>query len=62
MGIFGKTGWVFIGVVLLLAGILLRSGFIEWLLDVMGFLLIIAGIIVIVGGLIGLVTSKGGNS
>ena len=58
MGWLGKSGWLGIGVVLLVVGILLRSGLIQWLLDLMGLLLIIAGVIAVVVGLVGLITGK----
>ena len=58
MGLLGKSGWLGIGVVLLVVGILLRSGLIQWLLDLMGLLLIIAGVIAVVVGLVGLITGK----
>ena len=62
MAIFGKSSLIVIGVIILIAGFLLRSGFIEWLLDVMGLILIIVGIIVVVVGLVSMVTGKGGSS
>ena len=61
MGLFQKGSWIVVGVVLLVAGLLLRSGLIEWLLDIMGMLLIIVGIIVIVIGLVSLITSRRGS-
>ena len=33
MGMLGKSGWVGIGIIFLVVGILLRSGLIQWLLD-----------------------------
>ena len=62
MGIFGKSSWLVIGGIMLVAGVLLRSGLIQWLLDLMGMLLIIAGIIVVIIGLIGLVTGRKSGS
>ena len=61
MGRFEKGSLVVIGVILLVTGFLLRSGLIEWLLDIMGLLLIIVGIIVIVIGLVSLVTNRRGS-
>ncbi|MBQ12764.1 MAG: hypothetical protein CMJ45_14595 [Planctomyces sp.] len=58
MGVLGKSGWVGIGLILLVAGILLKTGLIQWLLDLMGVLLIIAGVIITIVGLVGLITGK----
>ena len=58
MGLLGKSGWLGIGIILLVVGILLRSGLIQWLLDLMGLLLIIAGVIAVIVGLVGLITGK----
>ena len=58
MGVLGKSGWVGIGLILLVAGILLKTGLIQWLLDLMGVLLIIAGVIITIVGLVGLLTGK----
>ena len=58
MGMLGKSGWVGIGIILLVVGILLRSGLIQWLLDLMGLILIIVGVIAIGAGLINMITGK----
>ena len=58
MGMLGKTGWVGIGIILLVVGFLLRSGLIQWLLDLMGLILIVVGVIAVVAGLIGMITGK----
>ena len=58
MGLLGKSSWLGIGVVLLVVGILLRSGLIQWLLDLMGVVLIVAGVIAVIVGLVGLITGK----
>jgi hypothetical protein len=58
MGVLGKSGWVGIGLILLVAGILLKTELIQWLLDLMGVLLIIAGVIITIVGLVGLITGK----
>ena len=58
MGMLGKSGWVGIGIIFLVVGILLRSGLIQWLLDLMGLILIVVGIITVIGGLIGMITGK----
>lgn len=46
----------------MIAGVLLKSGLIQWLLDLMGTLLIIAGVIVVIVALVGMVTGKKGGS
>ncbi len=58
MGVIGKGGWITLGIIMLVVGILLRSGLIQWLLDLMGLLLIVAGVIAVVVGLVGLITGK----
>ena len=62
MGIFGKGSWLVMGGILLVLGLLLRSGLIQWLLDLMGTILIIVGIIAVIVGLVGLVTGKKSGS
>lgn len=58
MGMLGKSGWVGIGIIFLVVGILLRSGLIQWLLDLMGNILIVVGVIAVIAGLIGMITGK----
>ena len=58
MGMLGKSGWVGIGIIFLVVGILLRSGLIQWLLDLMGLILIVVGVIAVIAGLIGMSTGK----
>ena len=58
MGMLGKSGWVGIGIIFLVVGILLRSGLIQWLLDLMGLILIVVGVITVIAGLIGMITGK----
>ena len=58
MGMLGKSGWVGIGIIFLVVGILLRSGLIQWLLDLMGLILIVVGVIAVIAGLIGMITGK----
>ncbi len=58
MGMLGKGGWITVGIILLIAGFLLRSGLIQWLLDLMGLILIVVGVIAVIGGLVGLITGK----
>ena len=58
MGVFGAGGWLVVGVILVVLGILLRSGLIQWLLNLMGFLLIIVGVIAIIVALVSLVTGS----
>ena len=58
MGMLGKSGWVGIGIIFLVVGILLRSGLIQWLLDLMGLILIVVGVIAGMAGLIGMIYGK----
>ena len=58
MGMLGKGGWITLGIILLVAGILLRSGLIQWLLDLMGVILIVLGVIAVIVGLVGMITGK----
>ena len=58
MGMLGKSGWVGIGIIFLVVGILLRSGLMQWLLDLMGLILIVVGVIAVIAGLIGMITGK----
>ena len=58
MGMLGKSGWVGIGIIFLVVGILLRSGLIQWLWDLMGNILIVVGVIAVIAGLIGMITDK----
>ncbi len=54
----GKGGWITLGIIMLVVGILLRSGLIQWLLDLMGLILIVLGVIAVIAGLIGMITGK----
>ena len=62
MGFLGKSSWLVMGAILLVLGLLLRSGLIQWLLNLMGTILIIVGIIAVIVGLVGLLTGKKGGS
>ena len=53
MGFLGKSGWVVIGLFLLVVGLLIKSDLISGLLEVIGWLMVVAGI-----GVVGLVTGK----
>ena len=58
MGTLAKGGWITLGVILLVAGLLLKSGLIQWLLDLMAVILIVLGVISVIVGLVGLITGK----
>jgi len=58
MGFLGKSGWVVIGLFLLVVGLLIKSDLISGLLEVIGWLMVIAGIVALVVGVVGLVTGK----
>jgi len=62
MGKFGAGGSLFLGVILIIVGFLLKSGFIEWLLDVMGWILIIVGVIAVIVALVNMISGKGRRS
>ena len=62
MGFLGKGSLVVIGGVILVAGFLLQSNLIEWLLDLMGTILIVVGIIVIIVGLVSMLAGRGKGS
>ncbi len=62
MGLLGKGGGIVIGAILIITGFLLKSGLIEWLLDMMGWIMIIAGVVILIVSLIGLVAGGKGKS
>lgn len=62
MGMFGKGSGIVIGIILIAAGALLKSGLIEALLELTGWIIILIGIVVLVIGVVGLVTGKKGGS
>ena len=61
MRALGKTGWIVGGIILLVVGLILKSGLIQWLLDLLGWALIIIGAIALVIGIIGLFRDRGGS-
>jgi hypothetical protein len=61
MGFLGKSGWILGGVILLVVGLILKTGLIQWLLDFLGWVLIIVGAIALVIGIISLFTGKSGS-
>jgi len=58
MGMLGKSGWVVIGLFLIVVGLLIKSDLISGLLEVIGWIMIVAGIVALIVGLVGLVTGK----
>jgi hypothetical protein len=58
MGFLGKSGWVVIGLFLVIVGLLIKSSLVEALLDVIGWIMVVAGIVALVVGVVGLVTGK----
>ena len=62
MGILGKGSGIAIGVILIAAGALLKSGLIKALLDLTGWIIIIIGVIIIIVSVVGLVSGKKGGS
>ena len=61
MGALGKSGWILGGIILLVVGLILKTGLIQWLLDLLGWVLIIIGAIALIIGIISLFTGKGGS-
>ena len=59
MGLLGKGSGILIGGILVVAGILLKTGLIQWLLDIMGWFLIVGGVVVVI---VSLVTGSKGRS
>ena len=61
MGKVGGGGLVLAGILVIIFGFLIRSGLIEWLLDIVGIVIIVTGAVI---GLIGLIKvfSGGGES
>ena len=55
------VGLVLAGILLVVLGALIRSGFLEWLLDIIGFVIIAGGVIVGVVGLIKMFSGGGGG-
>jgi len=49
------------GLVMVVLGALLQSGWIEFLLDIIGFVVMAAGVIFVISGLIKIVSNKSGK-
>ena len=62
MGKLGGTGLLIVGFILAFLGIVLRTGLIQWIIDVTGMVLIILGIVLIVIGVIQVLLSWGRRS
>ena len=58
MGMFGKSSWVIVGLILIVTGLIIKSDFISGFLELMGWLLVIAGAVALIAGLIGMITDK----
>jgi len=55
---FGKGSGIVVGIILIAAGALLKSGLVEALLDLTGWIIIIIGVIFIIVSVVGLVSGK----
>jgi hypothetical protein len=55
MGNFGTGGWFIIGIILVVLGLLLRSGLIQWLLNAIGMILIVVGIVAVLVGVVSMI-------
>ena len=62
MGKLGGGGMIVAGLVLVILGFLVKSGLVEWLLDIIGIVIIIGGAVVGIVGLIRLFGGGGGGS
>ena len=62
MKMFGSAGGIVIGIALVILGWLLKSGLVEFLLDIIGWGIIIVGIIAIIAGGVSLITGKKGRA
>ena len=58
MALFGAGGWLGLGVILIIVGFLIKSGIVEALLDLMGWILILVGVIAIIVALVSMVTGS----
>ncbi len=52
-------GLLLAGIVLVIVGVFVQSGILEWLLDVIGFLVVALGVIL---GIVGLIQMLGGGN
>ena len=52
-------GLLVAGIVIILLGLILRLGIIQWLIDFTGIILIILGIVLIVVGVLQMITGRG---
>ena len=62
MNSFSTAGWILVGIVLIILGFMLKSGIVEFLLDIMGWLLIIVGIVALVLGVGGMIFGRRSRS
>ena len=62
MSSFNTAGWILVGIVLIILGFILKSGIVEFLLDIMGWLLIIVGIVALVLGVGGMIFGRRSRS
>lgn len=60
MGRLGGSSLLVLGLLLALAGIIIRSDILETLLDIIGIIFIAAGIVLAVVGLVGMVFGRRG--
>jgi len=58
----GGSGLIIVAIVLLLLGIVLTSGILDWLIDLTGILLILIGVVMGIVGLIQVFSGKGKSS
>ncbi len=62
MGNVSAGGWLVMGIVLLVLGLLVRSRLFEFLVDFTGLILIVIGLIAVVVALVSMISGKGRRS
>ena len=53
-----KGGWIVVGIILLVVGLLVQSDFFSSLLNILGWIIAVIGIVVIIIGLVSLINSR----
>ena len=62
MGKLGGSGLLVAGIIIAFLGFVLRTGLIQWLIDVTGLILIILGIVLVIVGAIQMISGRGRGS
>ena len=56
----GAGAWIVVGIGLILLGLLVKSGIVEFLLDIIGWVIVIGGVIAVILGGFSLIRGKKG--